>query len=77
MANLTVSIDNDLLKRARIRALERDTSVNALVRGYLENLAAESPRSPALEEFLGWARSVHASSGPGGRSWTRDELHER
>lgn len=77
MANLTVSIDDELLKRARVRALEQDTSVNSLVRDYLKSFATGGPRSPGMEEFLEWAQSVHASSGPGGRKWTRAELYER
>jgi biotin-(acetyl-CoA carboxylase) ligase len=77
MTNLTLSIDDELLKRARIHALEQDTSVNTLVRDYLENLVAErSPRS-GMAEFLVVARSVHAGSGKRGRTWTRDELYER
>jgi plasmid stability protein len=77
VANLTVSIDDRLLKRARVRALEEDTSVNALVREYLESFATGSSRSSGMEDFLAWAQSVHASSGSSGRTWTRDELHER
>lgn len=77
MANLTLSIDDQLLKRARVRALEEDTSVNALVRDYLEGFAARGSHSSGMEGFLTWAESVHASSGPGGRAWTRDDLHER
>jgi len=38
VANLTLTIDEDLLRRARIRALEQGTSVNARVRKYLEQL---------------------------------------
>ena len=33
--NLTIVVDDDILKRARIRALEEDTSVNAVLRAYL------------------------------------------
>jgi hypothetical protein len=81
VANLTVSIDDQLLKRARIKAIEQDTSVNALVRDYLERFATESSSSQVaetgMEEFLAWAKSIHASSGPEGRTWTRDELYER
>ena len=77
MANLTLSIDDELLKRARIRALEQDTSVNALVRGYLEGLAAGSSPQSGIAGFLALAESIHAGSGPGGRSWTRGELYER
>ena len=35
MANLTISIDDDLLRRARVRAAELGTSVNAVLRDYL------------------------------------------
>jgi plasmid stability protein len=77
MANLTLSIDDELLKRARIRALEQDTSVNALVRDYLEGLAAGSSTQSGIAGFLALAEAIHAGSGPGGRSWTREELYER
>ncbi len=77
MTNLTLTIDDDLLKRARIRALERDTSVNALVRDYLEDFVAhDSPRS-GMAQFLAIAKTIHAGSGPEGRTWTRDKLYER
>ena len=45
MANLTITIEDDLLKKARIRALEQGTSVNALLRDYL--VAYALPESPA------------------------------
>jgi predicted HicB family RNase H-like nuclease len=31
MANLTITIDDEILRRARLRALEQETSVNSLV----------------------------------------------
>jgi plasmid stability protein len=77
MTNLTLSIDDELLKQARIRALEQDTSVNALVRDYLEQLAFSRSQRSGMAGFLALAESVHAGSGPEGRTWTRDELHER
>ena len=77
MGNLTLSIDDALLKQARIRALERDTSVNALVRDYLEDFVVrDTPRS-GMAQFLAIAKTIHAGSGPEGRTWTRDELYER
>jgi plasmid stability protein len=78
VANLTLSIDDELLKRARIRALEQDTSVNALVRDYLEELVGgDASRQTGMKQFLALARSIHARSGPRGRTWTREELYER
>lgn len=39
MASLTIVIESDTLKRARMRALEEGTSVNAVVRDYLADYA--------------------------------------
>lgn len=76
MANLTITIDDEVLLRARMRALEQDTSVNALLRDYLEAFAATDARwNQAANEIL--RLSARARSGRGGRTWTRDELHER
>lgn len=77
MTNLTLTIDGEVLRRARIRALERDTSVNALVRDYLVRLADAGAASDPLERFLALSDSLAAGSGPDGRSWTREALHER
>ena len=41
MKNITVSIDEQTHRLARIRAAELDTSVSALVRDYLRHLATE------------------------------------
>jgi hypothetical protein len=74
--NLTITIDDDVLKRARMRALEEDTSVNAVVRSFLEAYAGRAERrQAAIEDLI--ALSREAQSARGGASWTRDDLHER
>ena len=76
MANLTLALDDQLLQRARLRALEQGTSVNALLRDYLEAYAgAHRARQQAVSELL--EMSIHAESRRGDRRWTRDELHDR
>jgi hypothetical protein len=77
VANLTLTIDAELLKRARMRALEEDTSVNALVREYLEDLVGQGKAPEPMKAFLELARRSQAGSGPTGRTWTREELYER
>lgn len=47
MRNITVSVDNETHRRARIRAAELDTSVSALVRTYLQSLVGDSGRDSA------------------------------
>ena len=75
--NLTITVDNEVLKRARIRALEEDTSVNAVLRDYLVSYAAGGPRRrrEAAGRLLILSRTTRA--GRGTATWTRDELHER
>ena len=41
MKNITVSVDEQTHRLARIRAAELDTSVSALVRDYLKSLVAD------------------------------------
>jgi len=77
VANLTVTVDERVLRRARIKALEQGTSVNKLVSDYLERYAGMGTTERALAEFLDLAERVHASSGPSGRTWRRDDLYDR
>jgi len=75
MTNLTLTIDEDVLLRARIRALEQGTSVNAVVRRFLEEYAdGDQRRAKAIEGFLEIARRSHARSGP--VRWKREDLYE-
>ena len=76
MANVTLTIDDDVLRRARIRAIEEDTSVNRLIREYLQSYAGTSEAGEAVEEVLGLTETSRASSGPEGRTWTREDLYE-
>jgi len=76
MANLTITIDDEVLKRARLRATEQGTSVNAVVRACLEQYAgSRSAQEQAVAKLL--ALSRQATSKRGQRRWTRDKLNER
>jgi hypothetical protein len=60
-----------------MRALEQGTSVNAVLRAQLEAYAGEGAGGDAMLEFLRLARESRSGSGEKGRTWSRDELHER
>ena len=53
MRNITLSVDDDVLAAVRRYAAEHDSSVNALVREYLTNLAGHRDRAVALEPGCG------------------------
>jgi uncharacterized protein DUF6364 len=74
--NLTLTIDADVLKAARKAALDRDTSVNQMVRDYLAQLVRDTgERRSAREDLKKFFRTSRYKLGK--RTWTRDELHER
>ena len=76
MANLTISVDDELLRRARVRAAELGTSVNAVLREYMGTWAGQDDRRErAIRSLL--RRSARARSGRGGRTWSRDDVHAR
>ena len=74
--NLTLTLDEELLKAARKAALDRNTSVNQLVRDYLARLVRETDqRQAALGRLDELFRTSQVKVGR--RTWTRDDLHER
>lgn len=76
MKNITVSLPDEVYRRARIRAAERDTSVTALVRDFLMNLSkteSEFERRKRLqEEVLSTIRRFRA-----GDRLPREKVHNR
>jgi len=75
MANLTLSVDDAALERARARARAMGTSVNQMVRELIERVARWEETEAEIEAF----RRSCLSSGGDSRGWrfNRDELHER
>jgi plasmid stability protein len=73
---VTVSLPDDVYRRARIKAAERDTSVSALVREFLLQLGerdAEFERRKQLQdEVLSRIKRFRASD-----RLSRDEVHDR
>lgn len=80
MKNITVSVDNDVYHRARVRAAELNTSVSALVRQHLEQLSREETEMERLKRREAatlqriWRRGLVFR---GANRLTREEVHDR
>jgi len=75
MANLTLSVDDELLQKAREAALREHTSVNALVREYLtQYVNARERRLRALDALDAVAERTDSASD---ERWSRESLHDR
>ena len=76
MRNVTIALDEKTLRDARRVAAERSTSLNALIREFLERLTRrESEARTARRRIAELCRESDAEVGE--RSWSRDNLHER
>ena len=76
MRNITLSLDETTLKKARRIALERDTSLTGMIREYLERLAqSEDAQSGQRAQDLR-ASFANLSRPMGERDWKRDDLYE-
>ncbi len=77
MSNVTISLDNDILKKAKKIAIDKETSFNGLIREYIIKLIDQDERSRQL--MIDELDSLFAKSSAviGRKTWTRDELHER
>lgn len=75
--NITLSLPEDLVRRAKVLAAQQDTSVSALVAHLLQQAVAGGNDYEAI-----WAaeeRLMQTGIGleVGQVLWTRDEVHER
>ncbi|MEO8658023.1 MAG: DUF6364 family protein [Bryobacteraceae bacterium] len=76
MRNITVTVDDEVYTRARIAAAERDTSVSALVRAYLVELASHETEGERLKRK---EREIRSQIGVFKASdrLSREDLHRR
>lgn len=76
MKNVTLRVDERVLSKARKIAGERSTSVNAMIREYLdEMIRVETRQDQARRELL--ELCAHSEAEVGERNWTRDDLYAR
>jgi hypothetical protein len=78
MRNVTLALSRSLLRKAKLLAAERDTSISGLLTGFLEEIVRrhgdyERARPKAIRDLR---RPPDLATG-GRASWKRDDLHRR
>jgi Family of unknown function (DUF6364) len=76
MRNLTVSLDDDTYRRARMIAAQRDTSVSALVKRFLLDLASGESETERLKRQERELREQITDFDASDRL-SRDDVHRR
>lgn len=81
MANLTIVVEQDVLKDARIAALEQGTTVNKVLAQRLRELAQDKAehRRARVKASIEEIHKIADKSGMrvGDINWSRDDLYER
>ncbi len=71
--NVTLSVDEQLLARARKKANALGKSLNQMIRDYLQTLAGVDDPERSLDEF----RRLSGKGNSRGWRFNRDEIHSR
>ena len=74
--NITLSIDEAIVKKVRKIAIDRDTTLNAMVREYLMSVAESDAavRKEQADALMASTERLARDMGP--RRWTRDDLYD-
>ena len=76
MTNVTLSIDEEDLRQARVLALQQGSSLNAVIREFLESYIGRTKHFQDLTERI--IQQAECSQYHGeGKKWTREQLYER
>ncbi len=76
MRNITVAVDDETYIRARVAAAERDTSLSALVKTFLEQLASQETETERLKRQEREIRSRIVAFSASDKL-SREDLHSR
>ena len=75
--NMTITVEEEVARWARVEAAKRDTSVSQLVAELLkEKMTAEDAYEAAMREMFAVVKPMKRRK-PGERFPTRDELYDR
>ena len=77
MPNITVSVDEAVYRAARVAAAQRNASVSALVRDYLQSLVPQPDHARAQSLFAALDEVDAAQPYSASSRLSRDEVHGR
>ena len=77
MPNITMSVDDEIIKKVRKIAIEKNTTLTAMVRDYLSSVAIRDAqeKNEAIKKLRKSFKTI--SRDMGRRKWTREALYER
>lgn len=72
--NITLSADSKLIKKARQYANDHDTTLNKMVRVFLESIVEKPHTKSDVDFFLNSVERIQGNSN--GKKWNRDDIYD-
>jgi hypothetical protein len=77
MPNITLNVEDEVIKKVRKIAIDKNTTLTALVREFLASVANQDAQKKSVAVANIRKSFKTASRNMGKRKWTREMLHER
>ena len=77
MPNITLSVDEEIVKKVRKIAVDKNTTLTAMIREFLQSIADSdaAEKKQVIKKLQQSFRDLSRDMGT--RTWTRDDLYER
>lgn len=77
MSNITLSVKDEIIKKVRKIAIDKNTTLTAMVRDFLTSTATRDAqeKNEAIKKLQESFKTISRDMGQ--RQWTREALHER
>ena len=77
MSNITLSVDDDVIKKVRKIAIDKNTTLTAMIREFLISVSTRDTqeKNDAIRKLQKSFKKISRDMGQ--RTWTREDLHER
>jgi ABC-type metal ion transport system substrate-binding protein len=77
MSNITLNVDDEVIKKVRKIAIDKNTTLTAMVREYLNSVAArdDQRKQESVQKLQKSFQTMSRDMGK--RNWSREDLHVR
>ncbi len=77
MPNITLSVDDDIIKKVRKIAVDKNTTLTSMVRAYLKSVTNRDDQEKKVASQRLRDSFQMMSRNMGLRKWTREKLYDR
>ena len=77
MSNITLSVNDDVIKKVRKIAISQDTTMTAMIRDFLQTVAKREDFEKTQKITLLENSFKVLGRDMGARAWTREDLYDR